>query len=136
MTNTLLDDEDYNGDDDDDDNDDNDDDDDNNDDDNDDNDNDDVDDLVDYILASIHEGKGTLGEKRQLAKPHLKLLLSFDFVFMNKSLFELSFSFDFIFMNKYLFELSFSFHFIFMNESLNFFFIFVLDFIMAFILYS
>ena len=36
-------------------------------------DNDDKDDLVDYILASIHEGKGTLGEKRQLAEPHLKL---------------------------------------------------------------
>ena len=71
------------------------------DDDNDDND-DDVDDLVDYILASIHEGKGTLGEKRQLAEPHLKLLLSFDFEFMNKSLFELSFSFHFIFMNKSL----------------------------------
>ena len=75
---------------------------DNDDDDNDNDDNDDKDDLVDYILASIHEGKGTLGEKRQLAEPHLKLLLSFDFVFMNKSLFELSFSFNFIFMNKSL----------------------------------
>ena len=57
-------------DDDDDDNDDNDDDDDNNDD-------DDDDDLVDYILASIHEGKGTLGEKRQLAEPHLKISFRF-----------------------------------------------------------
>ena len=61
-------------------------DDDDDDDDDDNDDNDDKDDLVDYILASIHEGKGTLGEKRQLAEPHLKLLLSFGFVFMNKSL--------------------------------------------------